>query len=75
MVSLHSLDASEHRGVGPPGPPEDVEDGQRDRDRDPGQHSEQGDADERGDRQQELGFALPPQPHRGGNVGQRQLMR
>jgi hypothetical protein len=56
--------------VGPPCPPEDVEDRQADRDRDPRQHAEQDDAKEGGDRQREFGLALPPQPRRGGDVGQ-----
>ena len=58
VVALQPVHAPEHRVVGPPGPPEDVEDGQADGDRDPGQHAEQGDAEERRDRQQELGLAL-----------------
>ena len=72
MVALQPVHPPEHGVVGPPGPAEDVEDGQADRDRDPGQHAEQGDAEERRDRQQELGLALPPQPHRAGDVGQGQ---
>ena len=64
VVALEPVHAPEHRSVGPPRPAEDVEDRQRDRDRDPGQHAQQGDAEERRDRQQELGLALPPQPHR-----------
>ena len=38
----------------------------------PCEHAEQGDAEERGDREQELGAALAPQPHRARDVGQRQ---
>ena len=64
VVAGQAGDPAEHRLVGPPGPAEHVEDRQRDRDRDARQHAEQRDAEERGDRERELGPALPPQPAR-----------
>ena len=72
VLSGHPRDAAERGLVGPPGAAEDVEDRERDRDRDALQHAEQRDAEERGDRQQELDAALAPQPHGPGHVGQRQ---
>ena len=72
VLARQARDAAERRLVRPPGAAEDVEDRQRDRDRDALQHAEQRDAEERGDREQELGAALAPEPHRARDVGERQ---
>ena len=59
VVALQPFHPAEDGLVGPPGSAEDVQDGQGDRDRDAGQDAEQCDAEEGGDRQRELGPALP----------------
>ncbi len=51
-------------------PAEDVEDGQRDGQQDAGEHTEEGDAQERRERQRELGPALVPESPGGGDVGE-----
>ena len=47
VVALDTLDPAEPGFIRPPGPAEDVEDGQRHGDRDPGQHAQQDHATER----------------------------
>jgi hypothetical protein len=58
------LGAAEHRLVRPPGVSEHVQDRERDRDPDAGQHAQRGDAEERGDRQDELRGPQPPKASR-----------
>ena len=57
MLPWHSRDPSQRGLIGTPSPPKDVEDRQRDRDRDALQDSEQRDTEERSARP-----GLPPKP-------------
>jgi Family of unknown function (DUF6069) len=75
-VALHVVVAgdiprlAEHGLVGPPRPAEHVEDRQRHRDQDAGQDAEQGDSQERDDRQEELHLPLTPEADGALGVGE-----
>ena len=71
VIPGHARYPAEDRLVGPPRPAEDVADRQGDGHGDPGEHAERHDAEQRRDRQRELGPSDPVEPHRPRHVGQR----
>ncbi len=72
VVTRHAGHSPERRPVGPPRPPEDIEDRERDSDRDSLEHPEQRHAAEGRHGKPEFGAPLTPQAPCAGNVGQRE---
>ena len=72
MVALEVVDPAEHRVVRAPGPADEVQQRERDRDPDAPEHAEHGDAGERHHRQRELRASPAVQPPRGRDVDQAQ---